>query len=522
LTQAILSGDDLSFATMDASILAGANLSGATFTGASFQNGASFEASGQNPAANVVGANFSGALFAGSHVNNVHFNNAILTNAQFTGKLALSGTDFTGSIMPNASFIGATMQDVSFANTILQGALFSGTTLQSPAENFTCSQMGGADFTNATVLSANFANAVMPPGPEGTPQCSVCSGGTICGTVSITQTAYGATKLPTLSSSSSVTCPSNDSGPCTVNQWMIANWRTNQCSQPPQMQTVWSPPPCPGTGGTYVTFTDAKLQACIAATLPGGQTQVSVAAAAQIPDVFCPNMGITSIGGLEQFTNLTTLDLTANRIAIFSLPQTKQLNSLVTLKISDNQLTALDLTYATSVKYLEAANNKLGGVTGLSFNTNLVSIDLSNNQLTSLDLTIERSLTFVDLSYNALTTVTDKFNTDLSGLTLLGYLDLSHNASLATIGSAAAIGNGSSATLQTLLLACDASFQCSTLDLNTKNGQSPALASSMCAVLNQANNTWIYNTAGATCPANTTSIKRSRIAPLRRHLPTKP
>jgi hypothetical protein len=161
-------------------------------------------------------------------------------------------------------------------------------------------------------------------------------------------------------------------------------------------------------------------------------------------------------------------------------------------------------------------------VTGLSFNTGLVSLDLSNNQLTSLDLAIERSLAFVDLSYNALTTVTDKYNTDLSGLTSLGYLDLSHNASLATIGSAAAIGNGSSATLQTLLLACNTSFQCSTLDLSTKNGQSPALASSMCAVLNQTDNTWIYNTTGATCPANTTSIERSRIAPLRRHLPTKP
>ncbi len=517
LTQAILTGDDLSNATMDASILAGANLSGANFTGASFQNGASFEASGSNPAANVVGSNFTHALFAGSHVNNVQFNNAILTGAQFTGNLALSGTDFAGSIMPNANFTGAIMQGVSFASTILQGALFSSAHLQSPVENFTCAQMGGADFTNATVSSANFANAVMPPGPAGTPQCSTCSGGTICGTISISQTTYGPTILPALDSSSSVTCPSNDSGPCTANQWMVTNWQTNQCTHPQQMQTVWSPPPCSGTGGSYVAFTDPKLQACIAATLPGGQTQVSIAAAAQIPDVSCPNMGITSIGGLERFTNLTTLDLTANQIVTFGLTQANPLNNLVTLKISDNQLTALSLTYAPNVKYLEAANNKLAGVAGIAFDTNLVSIDLSDNQLTYLALTTERSLTFVDLSYNALVSVTDEYNTDLSGLTSLAYLDLSHNTPLKTIGSAAANGNGSSAMLHTLLLSCDTSFQCSSLSLNTTNGQSAALASSMCATLNQADNTWIYNAGGATCPANTSSIKRSR-----QHLQKKP
>jgi uncharacterized protein YjbI with pentapeptide repeats len=515
LTQARLTYVSAANATFDSSTLTGANLSGCTCTAASFQN-AVFQSSGVIGSTSALSGDFTGALFAGAQLNGATFNNVILTGAQFTGKLTLLGTDFTGSIMPNASFSSAVLQDVKFPNTILQNAHFDGATLATSGSgsgvNFSCSQMGGADLSTTTVSTASFLNAVLPPGPTGTPQCMSCSGATVCGNVNINSSTYGPAKLPVLNASTS--CPNGDIAECSPTQWAILNWQTDQC---PAMGTImWAPPAmCPGTsGGNNVTFSDPNLQACIAATLPGNPGVVPLTVAQQIEDVTCPNLGIQSTGGIEQFTNLKSLDLSANQIPSFGLTQANPLNYLISLKIGYNKLQSLDLTYAPGVQYLDASGNQLQSVSGLAFVTNLLSVNLSGNQLATFDLPVLTNLAYADLSSNLLTDVLDKNNNDLSGLTSLAYLNLSYN-SVPTIGSAAAIGNntpGSPATLQTLMLACNSGFTCSSLMLSLKKNGSPALATSQCATFQSG--AWVYNTSGPVCPGSTATVKRTPVPPL--------
>src|SRR5262249_20634454 len=154
-----------------------------------------------------------------------------------------------------------------------------------------------------------------------------------------------------------ITCPNGDVAVCSGSQWILQKWQTNLCSANHTTQTVWSPPDCGGTPGEYVVFKDANLKQCILAMLPGNPSEVTLQTAAAMLAVSCPARGIADLTGLEKFTNLTSLDLTANQITQFALA----LPQLQSLKISDNQLTTLDVSNLNSSGpvRLEAANNQL-------------------------------------------------------------------------------------------------------------------------------------------------------------------
>jgi uncharacterized protein YjbI with pentapeptide repeats len=513
LTQAVLQYADLSNATLDFAVLTGANLSGATFQNASFQN-ATLEATETIPAASVLGADFTNANFANAHLDQVLFNNAILTNAHFEQGITLNGTDFSGSIMPGANFTGAVLEGVNFSSTILENANFTGTTMKitpgglSSGVNFTCAQLGGADFTNATITAATFTAAVMPPGPSTiTPPQSCCAqkgGGLWCGTVDITQQAFGSVTYPV--PADSITCPNGDVAVCSGAQWILPQWQTNLCNANHTTQTVWSPPDCGGTPGQYVVFKDLNLKQCILATLPGNPTEVTLETAAAMLAVNCPGRSIADLTGLEKFTNLTSLDVTANQVKQFAL----RLPQLQSLKISDNQLTSLDVSNLNpnGPVRLEAANNQLKSVVGLA-SVNLVVLDLSHNLLTSFDLPEQyQSLTYADLSYNNLTNVLDQYNTDLSKMTLLNYLDLSGN-SIPGIGSVASIANPPSPaqpTLLSLFLACNPTFQCEALNLPGGANPPQALMRSECADYNAQSGQWIVLT-NPQCPVSRRAMR---------------
>ena len=84
---------------------------------------------------------------------------------------------------------------------------------------------------------------------------------------------------------------------------------------------------------------------------------------------------------------------------------------------------------------------------------------------------------------------------DLSGLENLSYLDLSANA-LETIGPVAALAfnwdDDNSGLLQSLFLACNPTFDCSTLALDVENGKNiPIVGTSHCAAFNSQDDQWI-------------------------------
>ena len=515
LTQAVLMHADLSNATLDSATLTGANLSGATLRNTSFK-GATLEPSGSIQGASVLGGDFTGANFESAHLNGVSFNNAILTGALFDQNTTLNGTDFSGSIMPGANFTNAVMEGVKFHATILQNAIFTGATMKttpsggSSGVDFTCAQLGGTNFSNATITAADFTAAVMPPGPGSSPPqpcCAQAVGGPWCGTVDITQQAYGPVTYPVLSAS--VTCPNGDVASCAGNQWVIPQWQTNLCSADRSMRTVWSPPDCGGPPGDVVNFKDPNLKQCILDALPGKPTDITLQTAAQMLEVDCPGKGITDLTGLEKFTSLTSLDLTANQLTQFNLPLTQ----LQSLKIADNQLTTLDLSSlpATSPIRLDASNNQLQSIVNAG-NLNFVVLDISHNQFTTFDLPVQSALAYADLSYNNLTNVLNPYQKDLSALTQLSYLDLSHN-SIPTIGSAASIAepppppSTQQPPLQTLFLACNPTFACSSLNLD---GQSAALQTSKCADFNPQSGQWILLT-NPQCPLGQQRLQRGAV-----------
>lgn len=123
--------------------------------------------------------------------------------------------------------------------------------------------------------------------------------------------------------------------------------------------------------------------------------------------LYLQNKNITSLAGIEYFTDLETLDCGGNQLT--TLDVTK-LTKLMFLVCNDNQLTALDVTGLTSLKNLICSGNQLTtlDVTGL---TSLTDLECSDNQLVSLDVsTLEElgilwchgnKMTALDITHNA-------------------------------------------------------------------------------------------------------------------------
>lgn len=119
------------------------------------------------------------------------------------------------------------------------------------------------------------------------------------------------------------------------------------------------------------------------------------------------NKNLTSLAGIEYFTNLVNLNCSGNQLT--TLDVTK-LTNLMYLVCDDNQLTALDVTGLTSLKNLLCSDNQLTAldVTGL---TNLTKLQCNDNQLVSLDIsTLEKletlwchgnKMTALDITNNA-------------------------------------------------------------------------------------------------------------------------
>ncbi|MFP5246874.1 MAG: pentapeptide repeat-containing protein, partial [Thermoanaerobaculia bacterium] len=320
LIQATLSGADLTNATLNSAVLRGASLAGATLRRTSFID-AWLEPEGNILATSFLGADLTSANFTRAHANQVQFDNVLLSLGVFE-ETTLNGTSFAGSILPQANFNRAILQSVSFRSAVLQGAKFRGTTLQTTPESrgtgvsFACAHLGGADFTAA----------VMPPETE---CCPEIGGGFYCGLMDGIQQTYGAVIFPVLQSP--MPCPNATVAKCKDAAWMIPNWRTTLCNRDRTEETVWRKPDCGTSPRDYVVFSDKKLESCILDSLPGKPAGITVATAGQITHVSCPGKGITSIGGLEKFTRLVSLDLTGNQLGTFDL--SAPIKTLQTLKI---------------------------------------------------------------------------------------------------------------------------------------------------------------------------------------------
>ena len=116
-------------------------------------------------------------------------------------------------------------------------------------------------------------------------------------------------------------------------------------------------------------------------------------------------LGISDLTGIEAFLNLKRLD------------------------ISQNQLTALDVSMLTQLRSLDCRENQLTSLI-LGNNTALISAGCANNQLTTLDISGTPNLSFLTCHSNALTAI------DVSGMASLMQVSCSNNQiTLLTFGN---------------------------------------------------------------------------------------
>jgi Leucine-rich repeat (LRR) protein len=107
-----------------------------------------------------------------------------------------------------------------------------------------------------------------------------------------------------------------------------------------------------------------------------------------VTEISVPLMDITSLKGIEHFTELITLDCNSNKLTALDVTKNTALKNLI---CAGNQLSAINLSKNTALEGLDCSYNKLTAL-DVSKNTALTTLSCENNQLTALDVTNNTSL----------------------------------------------------------------------------------------------------------------------------------
>ena len=169
--------------------------------------------------------------------------------------------------------------------------------------------------------------------------------------------------------------------------------------------------------------------------------------------IFCINLSIADLTGIEAFTELTNLTCGLNQLTSLDVSQNTK---LVQLNCNANSLTSLDVSKNTSLTRLDCTTNPItnldvsnGSLTYLSCRSNdLPTLDVSSNigltelyamdnSLLTLDVSKNINLTTLESGSNPLTNLDVSKNTKLTKLdcrySSLTALDLSANILLETL-----------------------------------------------------------------------------------------
>lgn len=131
-----------------------------------------------------------------------------------------------------------------------------------------------------------------------------------------------------------------------------------------------------------------------------------------------PNLGLTSLAGIQWMTDLAILDCYYNNLTSLDLSKNSK---LIYLDCDGNSLTNLDLTGSASLTVVDCYNNNLADL-ALAGCSGLEELFCYNNNLLRLSLPANSSLTSVGCQNNLLETL------DLSGCSRLKRLDCYSNS----------------------------------------------------------------------------------------------
>ena len=162
-----------------------------------------------------------------------------------------------------------------------------------------------------------------------------------------------------------------------------------------------------------------------------GDTEIQVIEATQfLGTIFCANLGISDLTGIQAFTALTILNCSSNLITNLDVSQN---TALITLDCGRNQLTSLDVSTNTALTYLACDSNQLEGL-DVSANLALTSLECGGNQLTYLDVNQNTDLNDLRCQGNQLISLDVSNNIALAQMECMWNkftsLDLSNNIAL--------------------------------------------------------------------------------------------
>jgi uncharacterized repeat protein (TIGR01451 family) len=145
--------------------------------------------------------------------------------------------------------------------------------------------------------------------------------------------------------------------------------------------------------------------------------EIEVQEAEQVTHLEVENASISSLVGIEKFTNLISLQCTNNQISNLDISSLKKLTDL---NCNSNLLTVLAITGAVSLENLYCQSNLLESLNASNL-TNLIFLECSQNKLKSLVLVGLINLQSLVCSGNTLTSL------DVNDLTSIVTLECSNN-----------------------------------------------------------------------------------------------
>lgn len=176
---------------------------------------------------------------------------------------------------------------------------------------------------------------------------------------------------------------------------------------------------CPWTTDV-IAFADPKFKTYLLENFDvNSDGEISEEEALDVTEIDCSYMQITSLSGIEYFTNLTSLNASYNRIETLDLRNNTKLtevdvmNNLLTslhveglsalesLDCSSNKLAELNVTASKCLKLLNCSNNKLGALNVLD-NKALVELNCANNNIAQLNLKNNVALEVLNVRKNVL------------------------------------------------------------------------------------------------------------------------
>ena len=198
--------------------------------------------------------------------------------------------------------------------------------------------------------------------------------------------------------------------------------------------------------GQNVNIPDANFKAYLVGDNwinTNGDTEIQVSEATTYTgSIYCSDLNISDLTGIEEFTTLTKLWCGQNYLTSLNLSQNTALTdlncesnnltildlsnntALTDLHIDSNQLTILDVSQNTALTKLWCYGNQLTSL-DVSNNTALTDLWCYGNQLTSLNLSGASNLEWVACHFNQLTSLDGSTNAALNRL------DVSNNQLIA-------------------------------------------------------------------------------------------